>query len=86
MNLPAKKENFLIEPELYIQYQAAYPDIDIQQEFQKMKAWLLSNPQRRKTLKGMPRFINSWLSRARTEERQQGFIERHTNRAWREGL
>ena len=28
-----------------------------------MKAWLLTNNTKRKTLKGMEKFINSWLSR-----------------------
>lgn len=41
-----------------------YPAVDILQEFKKMKGWLDSNPDRRKTRRGINRFINSWLSRA----------------------
>lgn len=28
-----------------------------------MRAWLVSNPDKRKTMRGMPRFMNSWLAR-----------------------
>lgn len=42
---------------------AAYPAVDVQQELRKMIAWLDSNPQRKKTRRGIDRFINSWLSK-----------------------
>lgn len=45
-------------------WQELYPAVDIGQEFRKMKAWLYSNPERRKTRKGIKRFINSWLGSA----------------------
>lgn len=41
----------------------AYPAVDIKQELYKMAAWLESNPVRRKTRRGIDRFINNWLSR-----------------------
>lgn len=40
-----------------------YPAVDIRQELRKMAAWLDSNPTKRKTRRGIERFINSWLSR-----------------------
>lgn len=40
-----------------------YPAVDIIQELRKMRGWLDSNPDRRKTRRGVKRFINSWLSR-----------------------
>ncbi len=40
-----------------------YPAVDILQELRKMKGWLDSNPAKRKTRKGIKRFINGWLSR-----------------------
>lgn len=42
---------------------AAYPAVDVQQELRKMAVWLDSNPQRRKTRRGIDRFINAWLSK-----------------------
>lgn len=44
-------------------WKAAYPAVDIEQELKKMGSWLDANPQRRKTRRGIERFIISWLSR-----------------------
>lgn len=41
-----------------------YPAVDIMQELRKMKGWLDSNPTKRKTSRGINRFINSWLAKA----------------------
>lgn len=41
-----------------------YPAIDIEQELRKMCGWLDSNPNNRKTPRGIKRFITGWLSRA----------------------
>lgn len=41
-----------------------YPAVDIMQEFRKMKGWLDNNPTKRKTKRGINRFINNWLSKA----------------------
>lgn len=40
-----------------------YPNVDVLQELRKMKGWLNANPTRRKTKKGIARFINNWLSK-----------------------
>ncbi len=40
-----------------------YPAVDVIQELKKMKGWLDSNPTKRKTKRGINRFINSWLAR-----------------------
>ncbi|HET8669468.1 MAG TPA: hypothetical protein VFM05_02235 [Candidatus Saccharimonadales bacterium] len=42
----------------------AYPQIDIMAEARIALAWVWANPAKRKTMKGMPRFMNSWCSRA----------------------
>lgn len=41
---------------------ALYPAVNVGQELRNMRAWLLSNQQKRKTRTGIKRFINSWLS------------------------
>lgn len=41
-----------------------YPAVDILQELKKMVGWLDSNPTKRKTKRGINRFINNWLSNA----------------------
>lgn len=40
-----------------------YPAVDILQAMRGMKGWLMTNPARRKTKRGIGRFINSWLAR-----------------------
>lgn len=40
-----------------------YPAVDIERELKRMIAWLDSNPSRRKTRKGICKFINTWLSK-----------------------
>ena len=51
-----------------------YPAVDIMQELRKMKGWLDSNPTKRKTKRGISRFINSWLARTQDNggNRKQG--------------
>lgn len=40
-----------------------FPGVDVMQELRKMKSWSHDNPTRRKTRRGIRRFISSWLSR-----------------------
>lgn len=44
-------------------WKETYPAVDVEQELRKMVAWSHSNPTRRKTRRGVNRFINSWLAR-----------------------
>ena len=48
-----------------------YPAVDIIQELRKMRGWLDSNPDRRKTRRGVRRFVNSWLS----QEQDKGGVK-----------
>jgi len=45
-------------------WKEAYPAVDVMRELQKMRAWLDSNSTRRKTRRGIERFINNWLSKS----------------------
>lgn len=45
-------------------WKQAYPIVDVEQELRKMIAWLDSNPNKKKTRKGIARFINNWLENA----------------------
>lgn len=47
-----------------IAWQRTYPAVNVEQELMAMESWLDANPTRRKTAKGIKRFINSWLTRA----------------------
>ena len=55
--------------ELYKSYCEAYSGVDVFEELKKMKIWCISNEPKRKTARGMPRFINNWLSDAKPKPR-----------------
>lgn len=40
-----------------------YPAVDVMQQLRNMRGWLLSNPSRRKTKRGVRAFITAWLSK-----------------------
>lgn len=45
-------------------YQRCYSGIDVEAEVHKAASWITSNPTKRKTRRGMPKFLNNWLARA----------------------
>lgn len=53
-------------------YQETYPHVAIVAELRKAQRWLLDNADRRKTARGMPRFINGWLARQENHRPMQG--------------
>lgn len=55
------------------EWQDIYPAVDIFSELRKMKGWLYANPQKRKTRRGIRRFINNWLAR----EQDRGGVKNH---------
>lgn len=59
-------------------WQQAYLGVNVEQELRKMIAWLNSNPTRKKTARGVDKFINSWL------EREQNSGRSYQNTAARE--
>ena len=49
-----------------------FPGIDIEAEARKARQWLRDNPDRRKTPRGMPRFLSGWMSRANPDRNGDG--------------
>ena len=47
-----------------IEWQRSYKSIDVCAELDRMRQWCDANPAKRKTSRGIKRFINAWLSRA----------------------
>ena len=45
------------------EYKDLYPAVDVEQALRSMRGWLLANPRKRKTARGIRRFISSWLDR-----------------------
>jgi len=46
------------------EWRTAFPAVDVLAELRKAGAWLNANPAKRKTARGMPRFLVAWLGRA----------------------
>lgn len=44
-------------------WKETYPGVNVEQELKRMTAWLDANPTRRKTKRGITKFINGWLLR-----------------------
>jgi hypothetical protein len=55
---------FSVTESQHQKYEEAYPGLDLLGEYKKMDAWLESNPTKRKTPRGYPRFVNNWLAGA----------------------
>lgn len=55
----------------YEELKRLYPGVDVDSEFRKMRAWSLNNATKRKTLRGIKRFVNSWLSREQDKPKVQ---------------
>ena len=58
------KTEFDVTETMVSEYKELYPAIDVKQELRNMRGWCLSNPQKRKTRRGAPSFINNWLQKA----------------------
>lgn len=48
-------------------WQELFPAVDVMQELRGMLAWLEAVPKRRKTIRGIKRFITSWLSKSQDQ-------------------
>lgn len=57
-----------------------YPAVDILQAIRNMKGWLITNPARRKTKRGINRFINSWLAKEQDRGGSKNYKNDYGNR------
>ena len=48
----------------------AYPGLDVRLQVLRMEQWSRANPGKRKTRRGVPRFIQGWLARAQDDKPQ----------------
>ena len=63
------------------QWQETFPAVDVVQEFKKMYMWLDGNPKKKKTRRGIGRFIYGWLERAQNSGRGHVGKEQFNNYA-----
>ena len=61
--IPCIGGTWSIPESLASQILITYEHIDLESELKKMALWAISNPQKRKTMKGMPRFVSGWIER-----------------------
>lgn len=57
------KSFYGIEKSKVDHWKELFPAVNIEQELRKMAAWCEANPSKRKTRKGIERFIAAWLSK-----------------------
>ena len=80
--IPARgEEEFGVTEEVLREFEISYPHLDVKQKLQRIRMWSLSNPSKRKTLRGMLRFINQWIAKDNdrldigTENRKLSVVE-----------
>jgi len=73
-SLPKINDNdFPIYQDQIDQFSKAYPSVNVLQEIERMRAWLMANPKNGKT--NIMRFVNNWLSKQQDKviPAQRGF-------------
>ena len=61
------KEDWQPDDKDVIAWQRAFPAVNVHQELLAMESWCDANPAKRKTKKGIKRFINLWLTKAQNQ-------------------
>jgi len=76
ISIPLVKDtNFDITPEYMQELTESFPNLNVKQELKLLAAWNQANPRRRKTLRGICRHINSWLSHADKNVQSDNVLE-----------
>ena len=57
------------------EFSGCYSGIDVLGECRKARAWIVSNPTKRKTARGMAAFLNRWISKAIDSPRGNGIAK-----------
>lgn len=60
---------YTLPPALLNDFKAAFGHAFVESELTKARLWVETNPMKRKTRRGMGRFLNAWLCRAQGEKR-----------------
>jgi hypothetical protein len=64
IELPATKNEIVPITEADVaEWIEAFPAVDVRQKLRAIRQWLIANPQKRKTSRGMKRFVVAWLGR-----------------------
>lgn len=55
----------------YEEWCRIYPNVDIAREIERMRQWSIGNPTKRKTRRGVRRFVTNWLDREQNKVKRQ---------------
>lgn len=61
-----------------------FPDVDVKREFDNMRRYCLDKPQKRKTARGIKRFVTNWLDRTREDQKEETTEKKRTS--WAQGM
>jgi len=61
---------YAIPANLYSDFCSAFSKTMVDRELELARLWIETNPPKRKTRRGMGRFLNAWMCRAQGEKRQ----------------
>ena len=56
-------KEFPVTQEKIDEFSGLYPAVDVMQQLRAMRGWLINNPDKRKTDRGINSFMNRWLSK-----------------------
>lgn len=62
------------------EYAESFPGVDVDGELRKARQWLRDNPTKRKTARGMTRFLGTWLGKA--QDRASVAVVNGSARTW----
>lgn len=66
--LPCRVTPYRVSKPLFAELQQAFPRADLDDELRRCGAWLHANPSKRKTQRGMRRFLVNWLGRSHRQQ------------------
>lgn len=82
-NLPQNDGLFFpISQDQFTRWQELYPAVNVKIELSKIIGWLEANPKKRKTARGMLKFVNAWLSREQDKAHMPVFAPQIASRGF----
>lgn len=73
----------MIRQSLVDAWRDRYPGVNVPNELRRMRNWLLDNPRRRKTIRGIARFVGNWLDTEQNRARPPKFLNHEADRGER---
>lgn len=69
IEIPLKSGSHEVKKADIARWREIYPGVNITRELLKMAEWCRANPERKKTKRGVNRFITSWLGRVKPADK-----------------